>query len=619
LFDITFGDQMGHFGSWQRAVVGVVVATLLASGGFVSSARAQTAPDRSEVVLVFDFSASILQDVANRSKFGAALERIADRVDATSSDLVAGDATVTVIQFAAKAIDYAGCADLKLLDSAATVARLSGCLRSVASAYRKGIDPALTRQIGIDTNYVAAMEQAAKHLPSDAVRPALILFTDGKHDVAGVPISQVQITHDRLFGSRSPFALLPVGMGLDPKERGALETGLVRLQIIRDMPPCTGGTAFVWPQVVFESPDEAGSAVAVALQDATCTFTVAPTPVPPPTPTATPGPIPAAVQRIRVTALDGGISLTWAPPATTPVPIVDYRIRCRAGNGDWLESTEGVSLETTTTIEGLTNGTEYRCEVATVGASSQGAWVAASTPATPVGRPAAPGKPSVTPLDRGVRISVVPEDKSLATGIHYECSSDNGGTWPGKVDATSVDKPVALMGGLTNGVDYVCRAFAENAIGLSDPSPLSEAVKPCGSMLDCNALVAPILGIIGLLLVGGIIALIVVFRRLRSRGYVVAVVDVVYTANLGHGSSLGIGFVRAPGNKRVMGIVADRGRDADIRIRLLGGGRFRVTDKVAHVAMDGESIVVADSLGARHELVLRAFDTKAASSETSRP
>ena len=36
----------------------------------------------------------------DRNRFGAALERIADRVDATSSDLIAGDTTVSIVQFA---------------------------------------------------------------------------------------------------------------------------------------------------------------------------------------------------------------------------------------------------------------------------------------------------------------------------------------------------------------------------------------------------------------------------------------------------------------------------------------------------------------------------------------
>ena len=88
---------MSRRGPGALAVVTIAIGVLLAGGGLVSNVRAQTAPDRSEVVIVLDFSASILQDAANRNKFGAALERIADRVDATSADLIAGDAVVTIV------------------------------------------------------------------------------------------------------------------------------------------------------------------------------------------------------------------------------------------------------------------------------------------------------------------------------------------------------------------------------------------------------------------------------------------------------------------------------------------------------------------------------------------
>jgi Fibronectin type III domain/von Willebrand factor type A domain len=600
---------MNRLGPTAAAVVALVGAQLF-GGGLAPNALA-AAPDKSEVVLVFDFSASILQDEANRNRFGAALEGIAARVDETLKDLIAGDATVSLIQFASTAIDYQGCTEIKLLGSPSAVGRFAECLRSVAGAYRKGLDPALTRSIGNDTNYVAAMEQAAKHLPADAVRPTLILFSDGKHDVAGVPIGQVAPARDRLFGSRSPFALLPVGMGLDPAEREALETGLVQLQITADMPPCVSGKAFVWPEVVFESPDEAGNAVAVALQAATCTFTVAPTP--------TPASGPGAVQGIRLTAGDGRIELTWSPPAATSVPIVDYRSRCRAGTGDWIESEDDVSLETRATVEGLTNGTAYECEVAAVGASSVGEWTAATATATPVDRPAAPGKPSVEALDGALQISVAGDAEARASGYHYECSSDNGTTWTGEVDVSSADTTTARIDNLANGTAYVCRAFGVNAAGMSDPSPVSDAVKPCGSFLECNSLLVPILGVLGAVLVGGLLMVLVAFYRDRGRGYVVAVVDVVHTANLGHGSRLGIGFVRAPGGRQVTGIVADRGPKANIRIRALRGGRFAVIDRTGRTVTEaGEPVVVVDSAGVRHELVLRAFSTRAASAVTSR-
>jgi hypothetical protein len=589
------------------------MAALLIGGAPASTVRAQTAPDPSDVVLVLDFSASILDEAANRNRFGAALERIADRVDQTSSDLAAGDTTVTIVQFAAKAADYPRCADLKLLGSPQAVAQFAGCLRSVARAYRTGLDPALTRKIGIDTNYVAAMNKAAEHLPPDAVRPALILFTDGRHDVRGVPAGQVRVVRERRFGSRSPFALLPVGMGLDPTKRDALENGLVGMRIVRDMPPCVSGSMFDWPQVVFESPDEAGNAVAIALQNATCTFTVEPPP-------AVPAPTIGAVRGIQLTARDAAVELTWAPPvaASASAPVVDYRARCRAGAGEWIEAKEGVSLETRAIVDGLTNGVAYRCEVAAVGSASEETWTAATTAVAPMGRPEAPGKPSVEASDRSLRIRVTPDAAPGVSAYRYECSGDGGVTWSRAVEVGSVDT-TAHIGSLTNGMQYICRAYAANATGLSEASAVSDAVMPCGSLVECNPLLRPILGILGVVLAGGLLAVFVALYRERRRGYVVAVVDVIHVANLGHGSRLGIEFVRDPDSRRVTGIVAARGPKPDIRIRQLHGGRFEVTDRTGrHVTTAGEPIIAADGKGGRHQLVLRAFATNAAPTVSAR-
>jgi hypothetical protein len=598
-----------------QALATIVVVVLLAIGGIAPNAAAQT-PDRSDVVIVLDMSASILNDVTNRNRFGAALERIAARVDETGADLVAGDTTVTIVQFATRAADYPGCADMKLLGDPAAVTRFANCLRSLAGAYRKGITPALTSRVGVDTNYVAAMEQAARHLPLDSPRPAMILFTDGKHDVKGVPVSAVQPAFQRLFGSRSPFALLPVGMGLDPKLRAGLTAGLEGLRVIRDMPACISGATFEWPQVVFQTADAAGSAVAVALEDATCTFTAAPPP------SQTPAPTPAAVTGIKLTAGDGEVGLTWTPGAavsSSSAPILDYTAHCRpAAGGDWIDSTEGVSPNASATVQGLTNGTVYQCEVAAVSATGPGAWVPAVGTVTPTGRPAAPAKPSVEAFNGALEVSITPEASAVVTRYRFECSPDKGATWPSGVDV-GPDTTTTQIGQLTNGVEYQCRAFAANAVGVSDPSELSDAVRPCSSLVECNTALLPVVGILAVLLVGGILAAFMVLLRGRTTGHVVAIADVVHTANIGHGSTLGIAFERAPDSRAVVGIVAEKGRHADVRIRRLRGGRFQVTDKVGKkVAADGEAIVVVDSLGVKHGLVLQAFETNAASPVASR-
>jgi hypothetical protein len=603
-------DGLDWLGRRMRAVIAIVSTALLISSASPLVVHAQTTPDRSNVVIVLDFSASILEDAANRNRFSTALERIADRVDQISSDLVTGDTTVTFVVFAAKAADDAGCVEIKLLDDPTAVTRFAGCLRSVAARYRKGLDPALTRRIGIDTNYVAAMTQASRHLPADAVRPTMILFTDGQHDVKGVPASRVPVVRAQLFGSRSPFALLPVGMGLDPTKRGALETGLASLRIVQDMPPCVSGQTFDWPKVVFGSADSAGNAVAVALQNATCTFTVEPAPPPPPVGT---------VQGLRLIAQDGAIEVDWGPPPANSAPVVDYRVRCRAGDDAWIESDEGVSKETKVTIDGLSNGKAYTCEVAAVGAASQGAWTPAKSMATPIGRPAAPEKPSIEALDHAVRLAVAPGDPALISGYRYECSDDGGTTWTGAVDADTAD-PAAQVDNLTNGVHYVCRAYAENVRGLSEASPLSDAVMPCGSFLECNSLVQPLLVILGSLLAVGLIATFVALNRERKqRGYVVAVIDVVHSDNLGNCSRLGIRFERGPDGRTLSGVIADPSRKAEVRIRHLRGDRFQVSDRAGRrITASGEPVLAVDRSGGRHALVLQAFETTSATEAARR-
>ena len=118
---------------------------------------------------------------------------------------------------------------------------------------------------------------------------------------------------------------------------------------------------------------------------------------------------------------------------------------------------------------------------------------------------------------------------------------------------------------------------------------------------------------------GGVAAAFFVLIRSRRGGYVVAVIDGVHSANLGSGSNFGISFERPPHSRDITDIVADRGSKAEIRVRKLRGNRFRVEDRRgAHQSESGEPVVVIDSAGIRHELVLHAFEGKAASAVSAR-
>ncbi len=599
------------------AALGVVLfLTALFAGALAPAARA-VGPDKSDVVLEFDFSASITADKANRARFAAALNAIAARVQEAQADLLAGDTTVSLIQFATRARDVPACVDLHLLNSPATVTQFATCLRTVAHDYATGGSKALQAAIGIDTNYVAALQQAKLHIPPDSIRPAIIFFTDGKHDVKGVPVSRVVPTRDQLFGGLPSFALLPVGMGLDPKDRPTLEAGLRNLATVRGIPDCVesvgSGVALTWPDVVFPTAGDAGTAVAQALADATCTFTPAPTPTP------TPPPLPPAVSDVRLTAGNGEIDLMWTPaPSSTVAPVIDYLARCRPGaNGSWVESTEGISLEPKTSITGLTNGTAYSCEVASVSKEATGPYVASNSTATPTGPPSAPSAPTVTAGAGDLIVSIGSPDPNV-TGYSFECSNDGGQSWTAKGEATA-DAPTTTIDDVVNGSNYICRAYAANAVGQSAASALSNSAFPCSGVFQCSPMVIPIVGAVGILLLLALLLAFVYAFRGRQSGHVVAVVDVIHTANIGHGSNLGIAFVQSPETKRVTGIVSERGKNADVQIRRLRGDRFEVRDKTgSRVVGNGDAVVVADSVGARHSLELRAFSTNAASRVATR-
>ena len=105
--------------------------------------------------------------------------------------------------------------------------------------------------------------------------------------------------------------------------------------------------------------------------------------------------------------------------------------------------------------------------------------------------------------------------------------------------------------------------------------------------------------------------MLLLFRG-RVRGYVVAVADVVHTANLGHRNSFAIDL-------KSNGITRVKRGSADIRIRYLGGEQFEVEDvRRKQEVTAGSPTRVVDGRGNTHELVLWAFATPSAAAEASR-
>src|SRR5262245_45748685 len=115
---------MSRVGRMGRAASFLGVGLLLAG---LAPGTVAADPQNADVVLEFDFSGSILDDERTRNRFGDAINAIADRVDETQRDLIEGNTTVSLVQFASQAADVDGCTDLKLFGSPAKVRAFSAC------------------------------------------------------------------------------------------------------------------------------------------------------------------------------------------------------------------------------------------------------------------------------------------------------------------------------------------------------------------------------------------------------------------------------------------------------------------------------------------------------------
>ena len=577
------------------------VAFGMLAGGPVPVA-AQTAQDPSAVVLVFDVSDSILESADGTNvEFATALEDIADRVGTIATDLTAGNATMSFVAFARKAILYpSGCQRLQLHDDPAAVTRFEGCLRTIAADYRAGSRAPVKQKVNTaGTDHVAALDLAASLLPPTGTRSAVVFSTDGQNDPPGTDRDHENVVAKvtPAYAGRTPLAILPVGLGAGA---GAFQSELQAIYeaFLRDMAPCEGRPSFSWPQVIFPSAEEAGAAVALGLQEVTCSFTVAPTQPPSPTPTPPP---PNAPLDVHVLAGNQSLTIQWLPP--TAGTVVDYVAHCRpASGGDWIESSEGVSTKTETVIGGLQPGVAYDCEVAASDGVTTGAFASAPTPTVVLGIPAAPAQPRAEPMDAAARLSVDPNAGGAPVEQYaFECTTASGHT-----AAASGPGPSVVVAGLTNGESVQCVAYAENKIGRSAASVPSASFAACGGLFACNPWAIYVASGAGILAI--LVALLVV-RRLyarRNRVWVTAQVDGGPNRPLGWGPRLGVGL-----DQDDDGWYATQRRPAKaapIQVRYQGNNRFLVQSAAGvRDVHQGDPASVREGNGETHQLILRRY------------
>ena len=180
----------------------------------------------------------------------------------------------------------------------------------------------------------------------------------------------------------------------------------------------------------------------------------------------------------------GAIVVTWEAPANeNGAVITDYRIEYQTQNSDWITVDEGVSaaLEATLTSQQVPVGVEIQIRVAAVNEIGAGLAIEGETSVVLQGSPAAPTGLTATALQNG-SISLSWNAPSNTGGlsisdylVEYKSAT---GTWLPYEDGLSVSTTASITGLSVAGGPYQFRVSAQNAVGTSDVSAVSNAVTP---------------------------------------------------------------------------------------------------------------------------------------------
>jgi len=251
-----------------------VASTLLALGLVLGASGATPAPARAEsenagelgaVIFAFDFSRSIYctyegANPKNCTKIGpdlaVAVQKLADDVSENSQAYTERKVTFQVVEFGKEAFlveSTSGTCKGNTGDPGGT-SLLVSCLEQVASDYSLNDSP---RAELYDTFYFPPLKIVRE---IEGSRCGIILFTDGKPKDA---------TKASDLAEKLKCAVLPVSTG-DPEEidREYLED-IARPELIASE-GCAQSGPFMWPDVYFQTAQEAVDAIGLALDRVAC-------------------------------------------------------------------------------------------------------------------------------------------------------------------------------------------------------------------------------------------------------------------------------------------------------------------------------------------------------------
>lgn len=195
--------------------------------------------------------------------------------------------------------------------------------------------------------------------------------------------------------------------------------------------------------------------------------------------------VPSQPTGVQGVPFDHGADVTWAAASDRGSPVTGYLVEAANKSVSprvWTSVANVDAGTTSTRVTGLTNGTPYVFRVTAfnaLGASQpSGESPKAATPQN------APGAPTAVTASAGRAQATVSWTAPAANGgpavagYRVEQSSDGADTWSLAQDSIPAATKTITISGLTNGISYVFRVIAVNAMGSSMPSAVSAAVVP---------------------------------------------------------------------------------------------------------------------------------------------
>jgi hypothetical protein len=252
--------------------------------------------------------------------------------------------------------------------------------------------------------------------------------------------------------------------------------------------PFVGATAQT-PVTVTGSPPATSTTVNGLTNGTAYTFTVKATngvgagPASTASNSVTPAGPPATPTGVNATAGNGSAAVSWTAPANGGSAITSYTVTPFVGaTAQTPVTVSGSPPATSTTVNGLTNGTAYTFTVAATNAVGTGPASAASNAVTPTGTPAAPTSVTATAGNGSAQVSwTAPLSDGGSAITSYTVTPFIGATAQTPVTVTGNPPATSTtVNGLTNGTAYTFKVTASNAVGSGSASAASNAVTPTG-------------------------------------------------------------------------------------------------------------------------------------------